>query len=81
MVASYVAQGDAFAAEKPRVWSNQSLGFAMGGGVGAQYDVSADGKRIAATVAGGSTQPNSGRVIFLENFTDELQRKIPLPGR
>ena len=80
MVASYSARGGAFVAEKPRVWSNLSLGLALSGGVGAQYDVSADGKRIAASFAG-SAQPDSGHVIFLENFIDELQRKVPLSGK
>jgi hypothetical protein len=30
--------------------------------------------------AGGAPQQDSGRVIFLENFFDELQRKVPLGG-
>jgi serine/threonine-protein kinase len=82
MVASYSAKGDSFVAEKPRMWSAQSLGLTMSGAVGAQYDVAADGKRIAvATSAGGSTGQDSGHVIFLENFVDELQRKIPLNGK
>ena len=41
-----------------------------------------DGKRVvAATYAGGATQQNSGHVIFLENFVDELQRKAPLSDK
>jgi Tol biopolymer transport system component/tRNA A-37 threonylcarbamoyl transferase component Bud32 len=81
MVASYYARGDSFLAEKPRMWSVQSLALALSGAVGAQYDVSADGKRIAAaTYAGTSTQQDSGHVIFLENFVDELQRKFSLRG-
>jgi hypothetical protein len=53
----------------------------MNGAVGAQYDVALDGKCIAvATYAGGLTQQDSGRVIFLENFLDELQRKAALNG-
>jgi hypothetical protein len=35
----------------------------------------------AATYAGGPTQQDAGHVIFLENFIDELQRKIPLGGK
>ncbi len=79
MVASYTAKGDAFVSEKPRLWSNYSLALALSGAVAAEYDVSADGKRLAATFA--STQPDSGHVIFIENFVDELQRKIPLEGK
>jgi Tol biopolymer transport system component len=79
MVASYSARGDSFLPEKPRMWSAQSLALALSGAVGAQYDVSADGKRIAAaTYAATSTQQDAGHVIFLENFVDKLQRKFPL---
>jgi len=82
MVASYSAKGDSFVAEKPRMWSSQSMGMALSGTVGGQYDVSPDGKRIAAaTYARTSTPQDSGHVIFLENFVDELQRKIPFPGK
>jgi serine/threonine protein kinase/WD40 repeat protein len=82
MVVSYTVKGDSFVAEKPRVWSGQSLALALSGAVGAQYDVFPDGKRIAAaTYALGPTQQDAGHVIFLENFIDELQRKIPLGGK
>jgi eukaryotic-like serine/threonine-protein kinase len=81
MVASYSVKGDSFVAEKPRVWSKQSVALTMSGGVGAQYDLAPDGKRIAvATYAGGSPQQDAGHVIFLENFIDELLRKEPLTG-
>jgi len=75
MVASYSAKGDTFVAEKPRVWSGQSVALTLSGSVGAHYDVAPNGKRLAiATSAGGSTQQVAGHVIFLENFIDELQR-------
>jgi serine/threonine protein kinase/Tol biopolymer transport system component len=81
MVASYSAKGDSFVAEKPREWSGLSVALTMGGAVGAQYDVAPDGNRLAvATYAGGSTQQDAGHVIFLENFVDELQRKVPIKG-
>jgi serine/threonine protein kinase len=76
MRTSYAAKGDAFLAEKPRVWSEHSLALNLSGSVGGQYDVAPDAKRIAAVFP--SMQPDSGHVIFLENFIDELQRKIPL---
>ena len=79
VVASYSGKGDAFVAEKPRVWSDHSLALMLNGGVAAQYDISADGKRIAAAFA--SPQADSGHIIFLENFVDELQRRIPLGGK
>ena len=81
MVASYSVKGDSFVAEKPRVWASRNVALALSGAVGAQYDLAPDGKRIAvATDAGGSTQQDAGHVIFLENFIDELQRKVPLNG-
>ena len=82
MVASYSAKGDSFVGEKPRVWSSHSVALTLSGAVGAQYDIAPNGKRIAvATYAGSSTQQDTGHVIFLENFVDELQRKVPLQGR
>jgi len=81
MVASYSAKGDSFVAEKPRVWSEKSVALPMSGSVGAQYDVASDGRRIVvATYAGGSSQQDAGHVIFLEDFIDELQRKVLLNG-
>jgi len=79
MVASYSVKGDSFVGEKPRVWTSQNVALALSGAVGAQYDLAPDGKRIAvATYVGISTQRDAGHVIFLENFIDELQRKVPL---
>jgi len=61
------------------VWTSQNVALALSGAVGAQYDLAPDGKRIAvATYVGISTQRDAGHVIFLENFIDELQRKVPL---
>ena len=42
-----------------------------------KYDVAPDGKRIAALmpVESPEAQQSQGRVISLENFTDERQRK------
>jgi Tol biopolymer transport system component/predicted Ser/Thr protein kinase len=81
MVASYSVRGDSFVVEKPRVWSRQSVALALSGVLGAQYDVAPDGKSIAVSTFAGSTQQDSGHVIFLENFFDELQRKVPLGGK
>jgi Tol biopolymer transport system component/predicted Ser/Thr protein kinase len=81
MVAGYSVKGDSFVAEKPRVWTGQNVALTLSGAVGAQYDLAPDGKRIAvATDATGANQQDAGHVIFLENFLDELQRKVPLNG-
>jgi Tol biopolymer transport system component len=79
MVASYSVKGGSFVAQKPRAWSDVGLAALSASAGATQYDVAPDGKRlVAATYAGGATQQNSGHVIFLENFVDELQRKQPL---
>jgi hypothetical protein len=78
MVASYAVKGDSLVVEKPRVWSRQSVALTLSGAVGAQYDVAPDGKRMVVSTYASSTQHGSGHVIFLENFIDELQRKMPL---
>lgn len=81
MAAGYSVNGDSFVAEKPRVWAEKSVAMALSAVVGAQYDVAPDGNRIAvATYSSASPAQDAGRVIFLENFADELQRKLPLQG-
>jgi Tol biopolymer transport system component/predicted Ser/Thr protein kinase len=77
MVAPYVAKTDSFVSGKPRVWSDKRL--ADFGTIGiSNYDVAPDGKRIAALmpVEGAEAQQSQNHVIFLENFSDELQRKV-----
>jgi hypothetical protein len=54
------------------------VALTLSGAVGAQYDVAPDGKRMVVSTYASSTQHGSGHVIFLENFIDELQRKMPL---
>jgi Tol biopolymer transport system component len=79
MVASYTAKGDSFVADKPRVWSEKQLAD-FGPGV-PNYDLAPDGKRIAALmpVEAPETKKAQNHVIFLENFFDELRRRVPAP--
>ena len=77
MVASYTVKGDSFAADKPRVWSEQKL--ADFGLVGVQnYDLAPDGKRIAAIMPAEAAEarPAQNHVVFLMNFFDELRRRV-----
>jgi Tol biopolymer transport system component len=78
MVATYTVKGESFVADKPRVWSAQRLG----GSVNAQknVDLASDGKRIVALmpVETADDQKAQSRVTFLENFFDELRRKVPV---
>ena len=82
MVASWIAKGDSFVADKARVWSEKRLADFGIVGTGT-YDVAPDGKRVAALmpVEAPETQQAQNHVIFLMNFFDELRRKVPLNGK
>ena len=71
MAVHYSEKGDAFVADKPRVWLAK---FAGDGG-----DLSPDGKRLAAIVPqrGAAAPQAEHEVVFLQNFFDELRRKVP----
>ncbi len=79
MVATYSAKADSFVPDKPRLWSDKPL--ANLGIVGStNYDLAPDGKRIAALmpVETREAQQSQSHVVFLENFADELQRRVPV---
>ena len=77
MVAAYTVKGDSFVADKPRMWSEKQLG---GTWYVKNFDLAPDGKRIAALmpVETAEAQQSQNHVIFLENFFDELRRKVPM---
>jgi hypothetical protein len=62
-------------ADKPRVWSETKLG-----GIGRNVSIAPDGKRIAVLMPAGAPEAPQAQnhVIFLENFFDELRRKVPV---
>jgi serine/threonine-protein kinase len=69
MAVNYTVKGDAFQAEKPRVWTEK-----LGGGL--TPTLSADGKRVALVAPiNASTPTQEHEVVFLQNFSDELRRK------
>ena len=84
MAASYAVKGDTFVPDKPRVW------IAKLGGTPVQFpntpaqqmdwDLAPDGKRVAVLIpletAEASKQEHE--VVFLENFFDELRRRVPV---
>ena len=77
MAAAYTVKGDSFVADKPRVWSDRQLG---GPDQFRNVDLSPDGKRIAALMPAAESrgaQEAQNHVVFLENFFDELRRKVP----
>jgi len=72
MAVSYTVKGDTFVPDKPRVWIAK-LG-------GTDWDLAPDGKRVAVVIPMESAvapKPEH-EVVFLENFFDELRRKVPL---
>jgi serine/threonine protein kinase/Tol biopolymer transport system component len=71
MAASYTVKGETFQADKPRVWrANVPV---------TDFDLSPDGKRLATVVPvqGAEAPKPEHEVVFLENFFDELRRRVP----
>jgi serine/threonine-protein kinase len=68
MTAAYSVKDDMFVAEKPRLWrANFS---------GTDFDLAPDGKRLAVVVQTEAAPPER-EAVFVENFFDELRRKVP----
>ncbi len=80
MVAAYTEKGDSFVADKPRAWSEKQIGGIVNNVK--NVDLAPDDKRIVALmpVETAEGQKAQNQVIFLENFFDELRRKVP-PGK
>ena len=77
MVATYTAKNESFAADKPRLWSAKHLVNSPIVGM-ANYDLGPGGKRVVALIPIEAPEAREqNHVIFLENFSDELQRKVP----
>src|SRR5262245_57614429 len=72
MASRYTVQGDAFVAEKARVWIAK-LG-------GTLFDVAPDGRRVAvlSPVTSADTLNQEDEVVLLLNFFDELRRRVPV---
>jgi serine/threonine-protein kinase len=78
MVAGYTVQGDSFVADKPRLWSEKALANTVN--FSRNVDLAPDGKRVVALMPaeGLETQQSQHRVVFLQNFFDELRRRAPV---
>jgi Tol biopolymer transport system component/predicted Ser/Thr protein kinase len=76
MVAAFTVKGDSFVADKPRVWSEKRLGGLVNI---KNVDLAPDGKRVAALMPAETPDAEQAQnhVIFLENFFDELRRRVP----
>ena len=75
MTVSYSVNGTTFIPDKPRVWI-ASLSGASGYG----WDLAPDGKRVVALIPEGTGQapPPEHEIVMLQNFADELRRRVPL---
>jgi len=77
MVAGYTVQGDSFVPDKPRLWSDKALVNTVNSSK--NVDLAPDGKRIVAVMPaeGPEAQQSRNHLVFLENFFDELRRRVP----
>ena len=78
MAAAYTEKGDSFVADKPQAWSEKQIGGIVGSV--RNVDLAPDGKRIIALMPVDTPegQKAQNHFIFLENFFDELRRKVPI---
>jgi serine/threonine protein kinase/WD40 repeat protein len=83
MVVDYTANGDSFAAGKPRAWSEKRILLKEGGGPFPPYGLAPDGKRFAVLLYPDGTveQQRVTQLTFLLNFFDELRRRVPIEGK
>ena len=73
MSVEYTVQGDTFVPGKPRVWLEKLDAVAA-------FDLAPDGKRVVVlspTTGGDAARPEHS-VMFLQNFFDELRRRVPV---
>jgi serine/threonine-protein kinase len=77
MVVPYAVKGDVFVADKPRLWTEKRLGDTATP-AGRNLDIAPDGKRFVALMpaAAPDEQKAQNHVIFLQNFADEVQRRV-----
>jgi dipeptidyl aminopeptidase/acylaminoacyl peptidase len=75
MMVPYTAAGEAFQAERPRLWSETPIRVRQSDG--ASFDLDRDGKRVVmAPVTQATAGPTHVTLIF--NFFDELRRVAPV---
>jgi hypothetical protein len=90
MVVDYTVEGNSFHNSKPRLWTNKQIGmilgnypFGGGGGAGRPFDLTPDGRRIIAWEP--QEQPTEAKVdlhvTMLQNWFDELRRRLPPSGK
>jgi serine/threonine-protein kinase len=75
MAANYSVKGEAFAADKPRVWSTKQLANL---GLGLNFDLAPDGKRFVVLMPAEGPEPREtqSHVKLMTNFFDEVRRRV-----
>ena len=75
VVVDYTVTGDSFVPGKPRLWSEQRIYYPGSSNLA----LAPDGKRFAVFPMPEAAGPEKGtvHVTFLQNFLDELKRRIP----
>jgi serine/threonine-protein kinase len=83
LVVDYTVEGDSFHGLKPRLWTDKLIGANPGGGPRPPFDLTPDGTRIIALEA--MEQPKEPKanlhVTMLQNWFDELRRRLPPAGK
>jgi eukaryotic-like serine/threonine-protein kinase len=74
IVVSYTVDGDSFKADKPRLWSEQTILPRPRQRV---LNLHPDGDRFAVSAAGPQAEEKHDKVAFIFNFFDELRRIAP----
>jgi serine/threonine-protein kinase len=89
MVVDYTVEGDSFRNSKPRLWTDKQIGTILGyipnfgRGGGRVFDLTPDGRRIIAwepQEAPKEVKVNL-HVTMLQNWFDELRRRLPPSGK
>jgi hypothetical protein len=80
MVVPYSVKGDSFVEGRLSVWSERQLANV---GLFENYDISPERERAAVLLLAQTPEERNGenRVVFLENFFDELRRRFSAPGK
>jgi len=77
MVVTYTAKGDSFVVDKPHLWTEKRLADTS---TIQNLDITPDGKRFVVLLPaeGMEEQKPQNHVTFLQNFFDELRRRVPV---
>jgi hypothetical protein len=75
MVVQYKAQGDSFALDKPRLWSEGAP--LLDAGANRTFDLHPEGQRFAVLRPPEAQAEKSDKLTFIFNFFDELRRVAP----